>query len=97
MAGPKALGDVAVVLAALVGVADQQGNRRAGGLALVDAGKNFDRIGLAPLRDVPTGAGAATVEVGLDIGLGKRHAGRAAVDHAANGRAVGFTKIGDCE
>ena len=25
------------------------------------------------------------------------HAGRAAVNHAANGRAVGFTKIGDRE
>ena len=97
MAGAKALGDVAVVLAALVGVADQQGNRRAGGLALVHAREDLDRVGLVALRDVAAGARAAPVQVSLDIGLGEGHAGRAAVNHAANGRAVGFTKVGDCE
>jgi hypothetical protein len=46
---------------------------------------------------VAAGAGAAAVQVGLDVGLAQGHAGRAAVDHAADGRAVGFTEIGDCE
>ena len=43
------------------------------------------------------GAGAAAVQVVLDVGFRQIHAGRAAVDHAANGRAVGFTEVGDCE
>ena len=59
----------AVVLAALVGVADQERDRRAGGLAFVDAGEDLDRVGFLPLRDVARGAGAAPVEVGLDVGL----------------------------
>jgi hypothetical protein len=41
------------------------------------------------------GAGAAAVEVVLDIGLAQGHAWWAAVNHAANGWAVGFTKVGD--
>ena len=40
---------------------------------------------------------ATGVPVGLDIGFAQLHARRAAVDHAANGRAVGFTKVGDCK
>src|SRR5690606_8318635 len=46
VAGAEGLQDVAVVLAALVGVADQQGNRRAGGPALVHATENLDGVGL---------------------------------------------------
>jgi hypothetical protein len=46
---------------------------------------------------VATGAGPAAIQIMLDVGLGQIHARRAAVDHAANGRAVGFTKVGDCE
>jgi hypothetical protein len=37
--------DVAVVLAALVLVADQQRDRGAGGQAFVDAGQDLDRVG----------------------------------------------------
>jgi hypothetical protein len=58
------LGDVAVVLAALVGVADQQRDRRAGGDALVHAGEDLDLVGLAPLRGVPRAPGGAALEVG---------------------------------
>ena len=43
------------------------------------------------------GAGAAAIEVVLDVGLAQGHARGAAVNHAANGRAVGFTKVGDSE
>ena len=89
--------DVAVVLAALVCVLDQQTDRRAGGLAFVNAGEDFDRIGLVALRHVPAGAGPAAVQVVLDVSFRQIHAGRAAVDHAANGQAVGFTKVGDRE
>jgi hypothetical protein len=44
-----------------------------------------------------TGARAAAVEVVLDVGLAQGHAWWAAVNHAANGWAVGFPKVGDCE
>ena len=52
MTGPEGFGDVAVILAALVLVADQQGDRGAGGLALEHAGKDFHRIRFAALGDV---------------------------------------------
>jgi hypothetical protein len=97
VAGAEGLQDVAVVLAALVGVADQQGDRRAGGPALVHAGEDLHRVGFVALRDELAGAGAAAVQIALDVGLAQGHAGRAAVDHAADGRAVGFTEVGDCE
>ncbi len=97
MAGAEGVEDVAVVLAALVGVADQQRDRRAGGQALVHAGQDLHRIGLVALRHVAAGAGAAPVQVGLDVGLGQRHAGRAAVDDAADGRAMAFAEVGDAE
>src|SRR3990167_8401728 len=97
MTRAEGLQDVAVVLAALVGVADQQGDRRAGGLALVHATEDFHRVGLVALGHELAGAGAAAVQIGLDVGLGQGHAGRATVDHAANGRAVGFTEVGDAK
>ena len=97
VAGPELLRDLTVVFAALVGVLDQQRDRGAGGLALVDATQDLHRVRLAALRHVATGTGAAAVEIALDVGLGQRHAGRAAVDDATDRWAVGFTKIGDCE
>ena len=39
----------------------------------------------------------ATVEFGLNVGLAEQHARRAAVDHAADGRAVRFTEVGDAK
>jgi hypothetical protein len=95
MARAEGLQDVAVVLAALVGVLDQQANRRAGGQALVHAREDLHRIGLVALGNEFTGAGATPVQIGLDVGLAQGQARRAAVDHAANGRAMGFTKVGD--
>ena len=41
VAGAEGVEDVAVVLAALVLIADQQADRRAGGLAFVDAGEDL--------------------------------------------------------
>ena len=97
VARAKALRDVAVILAALVGVANEQGNGGACGLAFVHPRENFHGIGLVALRNVPAGAWAAAVQVDLDIGLGQRHARRAAINHAADGWTMGFTKIGDSE
>ena len=97
MAGAKGFQDVAVVLAALVGVFDQQANGGAGGLAFINARQNLDRIRLIALSHELGGARPPAVQVGLNIGLAQAHARRAAVNHAANGWAVGFTKVGDCE
>lgn len=68
VAGAELPGDVAVVFAALVGIADKQGNRCAGGSAFKHAGKDFHFVGFAPLGNVAAGAGFAAVEVGLDVG-----------------------------
>ena len=40
---------------------------------------------------------AAPIQIRLDVGHGQLHARWTAVDHAANGRAVGFTEVGDAE
>ena len=69
VAGAEGVEQVRVVLAALVGVADQQADRRAGGPAFEHAGQDLDLVGLVALRDVARGAGAAPVELGLDVGL----------------------------
>ena len=97
MAGAEGLADVAVVLAALILVADQKRDRRAGGLALVQPGEDFRSVGFAALGDMARGSGLAAVEIMLDVGLGERHAGGAAVDHATDGGAVRFAEDGDTE
>ena len=97
MAWAEGLQNVAVVFAALVGVLDQQRNRRAGGFAFVHARHNLHLVGFITLGHMAAGARAATVQVKLDVCLAQRHTRRAAVNHAANGWAVGFTKVGDSE
>src|SRR5471032_2064313 len=92
VAGTEALGDVAVILAALVLVADQQRDRRAGGDALVHARQYLHRVRLLALRHMARRARLATVQLGLDVGLGQGQTRRAAVDHATDGRAMRFAK-----
>ena len=93
MAGAEAVLDLAVVLAALVLVLDQQGDRGAGGQPLEGAGENADLVRLLPLRDEAGGAGAAAIEEGLDIGFGQRQPRRAAIDDAADGGAMGLAQV----
>ena len=93
--GAEGVEQVAVVLAALVGVVDQQRNRRAGGAAFEHAAQNLHRVGFVALGHVAAGAGAAAVQVALDVRLRQLHAGRAAVNHTPDCRAVGFSKVGD--
>ena len=69
MTRTKGLQNIAVVFAALVCIFNKQANRCASGFTLVHARQNLNRIGLVSLRNVPTGAGAATVKVSLNIGL----------------------------
>src|SRR5205085_739158 len=95
--GPEARGDLRVVLAALVDVADQQRDGRAGGLALVHAGEDLHQVVLAALRDVARRSGLAAIEVGLDVGFAEVHPRRAAIDHAADRGTVRFAEGGDGE
>ena len=97
MAWAEGLQNLAIVLAALVGIANQQTDRSAGSTAFIHTRENLDLIGFLPLRDMAAGAGAAPIQIRLDVGHGQLHARWTAVDHAANGRAVGFTKAGDCK
>ena len=95
MPGAEGVEQVAVVLAALVGVVDQQRNRRAGGAAFEHAAQNLHRVGFVALGHMAAGARAAPVQVALDVRLGQLHARRAAVNHTPDRRAVGFAKVGD--
>src|SRR5688500_17882791 len=88
MAGAELVLDLAVVLAALVLVLDQQRDRRAGGLALEHAAEDLHLVVLAPLGHEARLAGLALVEPRLDVGLGERDARWRAVDHAADRRPV---------
>ena len=88
MAGTKRVGDVRVVLAARVDVADEKRDRRPRRAALEHAGENFHGVRLAPLRDVARRPGTAAIELLLDVALRERQAGRTAVDHAADRRTV---------
>src|SRR2546427_1066611 len=97
MTRPELLADVGVVLAALVGVTDQQRDRGAGGQALVYAGEDLDLIGLSPRRGVPALAGSATLQVVGEFGRVQRQPRRAAIDHAADSRPVRLAERGDGE
>ena len=97
VAGTEGVGDIAVVLAALVFVADQQRDGRAGGFAFEHAGQDLHRVRFAALGNVARGAGFAAVQVSLDIGRAQFHSRRATVDDATDGRAVGFAERGDGE
>ncbi|CNU74083.1 Uncharacterised protein [Salmonella enterica subsp. enterica serovar Bovismorbificans] len=59
----------AVVLRALIGVFNQQANAGAGRHAIKHAGENFYLIRFAALGSIARGAGAASVEIVLQIGL----------------------------
>ena len=95
--GTERVGDARVILAALILVADQERDRRAGRPALEHAGQDLDGVGLAALRHVARRAGLAAVEVALDVGFVDCQARRAAVDDAADRRAVRFAERRDAK
>ncbi len=93
VAGAELVLDVAVVLGALVDVADEERDRRAGGdRAAVfvgkDARQDLDRVGLLALGGEARLPRAALVEECLDVGSLQRQSRRAAVDDAADRRSV---------
>ena len=88
MTGTEGIGDIAVVLAALVLVANQQGNRRSRGFSFKNTGQNLDGIRLAALRHMARRPRFAAVEFGLNISLAQRQTRWAAINHAADCRPV---------
>ncbi|MPM26318.1 hypothetical protein SDC9_72819 [bioreactor metagenome] len=97
MAGPEKFGEIAVIAAALVLIADQQRQRRTGGAPLENAGKNLHRIAFIALRHQFRLARTATVELNLNIGRFQLHPRRHTVDDCAQCDAMGFAEGGDPE
>ena len=89
--------DRRVVLGLLVGIADQQANRTAGGLALEDAGEDFHLIVFLTLRGVAAGAWLAPIEVALQVLQANLQPRRAAIDNGDQRRAMAFASGGDSE
>jgi hypothetical protein len=89
--------DRRVVLGLLVGVADQQADRAAGGAAFEHAGEDFHLVGFLALGGVPAGAGLAPVEVVLQVGQGNFQARRASIDNGDQRRTMAFASGGDSE
>ena len=92
MSGTKLVLDVAVIPGALVGILDEQADRRAGRLAFEYAGQDLHLIGLVALRRMALTARAAAIEVDLDVGLAELHARRTAVDDAAQRPPMALAK-----
>ena len=97
VAGAKPVGDVAVILRALVGVFDQQLDRGPGGDPVEHAAHDAHEVLLAPLGGKARLAGLALVEPALDVGLGERQARRRAVDDDPDCRPVAFAPGGEAE
>jgi hypothetical protein len=98
VAGPVGVLDRVVVLGALIGVLDQERDRRSGRhLALgffimKNAGEDFDLIGFLALACEARVAGTPLVEEGLDVLLFERDQRRTAIDHAADRGTMAFAK-----
>src|SRR5262245_40888468 len=103
MARAKLVLDVGIILGALVGVLDQQRNRRArrhlrAALGMrAPAGQDFYRVRLLPLRGEARLSRPAAIEVALDVGLGERDQRWAAVDHAADRDPMALAEGRDAE
>ena len=97
MAGAELFTDIAVIFRALVGVFDQQTNRRTRGLALEYAREDFDLILLPSLRGVAGSPRFAPVQVTLKIRLAEFQPRWAAIDDTAYCGTVAFAKSGDGE
>src|SRR5207253_2646817 len=97
VAGAVLVLDVAVVAAALIAVAEEDAERGAVGAPLEDAGEDFRGVVLLTLGDELRLAGPAAAQVGQQVVLGQRQAGRAAVDDDDVAGAVADAGGGDAE
>ncbi|KAJ0158688.1 hypothetical protein CTA2_11079 [Colletotrichum tanaceti] len=88
--GEHVHGRVAVVLGALVLILDEHADRGAKGDAELGAALDDDAVLFVSRCRNGALAGAAAVQLGLDVGLGKGHAGRDAIDDDTDRFAVGL-------
>ena len=98
MSGPVGVLDRVVIFCALIGVLDQERDRRSGRhlalgfFVMKNAGEDFDLIGLLPLGCEARGAGTPLFEKSLDVAFFERDQRRAAIDHAADRGTMAFAK-----
>ena len=97
VAGAVLVLDVAVVGAALVGVAEEEADRGSVGFSVEDARPDLRRVGLVALRGQFGLTGPAAGEVGQKILDGEFQSGRAAVDNTEIPGAVTDAGRGDPE
>jgi hypothetical protein len=93
----KRLRDVVVILAASVRVANQEPDGRSCCIPLKHTGQDFNLIRLLSLRNMTRSAGTAPIKLKLYILFAQGEPRRASIDHAANGWAMRFTKVGDAK
>ncbi len=103
MAGAELVLDLRIILRALIGILDQQRNRRSrrhlftGVIVHHHAGQDLDRVGLLPLRGEARLSRTAAIEIALDFVNPERNPRRAAVDHAADRRPMALAEGRDAE
>ena len=95
MTGAEGVQDIAIVFATLIGVFNQQSDRRSRGFTFVHPAQNPNCVRLIALGDEFRCTRAAAIQVPLNIRLAQVHPGGAAIHHATNGCAVGFAEIGN--
>ena len=95
--GAELGGHLGIGFGAHVLVFHPHGDGGAKGFAFEGAGEDLDGVGFLAGGDDAGLAGAASVEVGLDVGFGEFDAGRASVNYDAYATAVGFAPSGDAE
>ena len=103
VAGTVNVLDRLIILCALIGVFDQEGDRRPGRellpalFIIKDTREDFDLIFFLPLSGEARCTRAAQIEKRLNIFFLERNSGRAAIQHTANRRPVALAKGRDAE
>ena len=97
MPGPKLVLDRGVISGPLIGILDEQSDRRPGGLAVKDARQNPHLVRFLALRGMARASGTPPVQVHLYVRFAQFQAGRAAVHDGAQRRAVAFAVSCDAE
>ena len=97
VAGAVFAGHFGVGFGAGVLVTDHDGDGGAEGEPVEDAGEDFAAVEFLARGDDVALAGAAAVEVELDVFCGEGESGWAAVDDDADATAVAFTPCGNSE
>ena len=97
VAGPENIRKIAVIAGTLILVGDMEGNGRARGDALKDAGQNVYRIRFLARRCRGPAAGLAQIKLPLQVFLAQGQACGAAVEYASEPRAMRFSVGGQAQ